>query len=78
MNEDIENEKIENKIKELSPSSKLVIKVLEIEGNLTAKEITQQTRLPQSTTHYALKQLLEKELISVAQSEKGLIYELKI
>ncbi|MHC1589183.1 MAG: MarR family transcriptional regulator [Methermicoccaceae archaeon] len=45
------------RIAQLSPSAKLVYKVLEYSGFLTQKEIAKETYLPQRTVRYALDRL---------------------
>ncbi len=45
------------KVKSLSPSAKLVYKVLGFEGEMTQKEIVERTYLPQRTVRYALEVL---------------------
>lgn len=47
----------DTELTDLAPSAKLVYKVLEIEGELTQKEIVEETRMAPRTVRYALKQL---------------------
>ena len=48
---------------ELSPATKLVLKVLQLNGWMTQKDITKETYLPQRTVKYALRNLREKKAI---------------
>lgn len=48
---------------ELPPSAKLVYKVLEYNGTLTQREISNRSLLPGRTTRYALNQLREVGLV---------------
>lgn len=50
---------------DLPPSAKLVVKVIEHEGEMDKEEICKKARLPESTTQYALKKLVEKDIIDV-------------
>jgi len=47
----------------LSPATKLVFKVLELNGWMTQKEIVKETYLPSRTVKYAIRNLREKEII---------------
>ncbi|GAA0310253.1 MarR family transcriptional regulator [Halarchaeum salinum] len=49
--------------KQLPPSAKLVLKVLEHEGALTQKDIIERTRLSQRTAREALERLQENDVI---------------
>ncbi|MHA1926053.1 MAG: MarR family transcriptional regulator [Candidatus Thorarchaeota archaeon] len=49
---------------ELPPSAKLVLKVLEYQGQLTQKEIVEETLLPARTVRYALSILISDGLVS--------------
>lgn len=51
-------------VTDLSPSAKLVYKVLEYEGHLTQEEIAIESRLCPRTVRYALGKLEEQGLIS--------------
>lgn len=53
-----------NTISELSPSAKLVYKVLEYEGSLTQEEIAAESRLCSRTVRYALGKLEDQDLIA--------------
>jgi len=50
-------------IERLSPSAKLVYKVLEYTGYLTQKEIAKETYLPQRTVRYALDRLKSEDML---------------
>lgn len=50
-------------LKNLSPSIKLVYKTLVYEGELTQKELIQETQLPGRTVRYALTALLDKGML---------------
>jgi len=49
--------------KQLPPSAKLVLKVLEHEGALTQKDIIERTRLSQRTAREALERLQEHDVV---------------
>ncbi|RQG91267.1 MarR family transcriptional regulator [Natrarchaeobius halalkaliphilus] len=51
-------------ISELSPSAKLVYKVLEYEGVMTQEEIATESRLCARTVRYALRKLEESALVT--------------
>lgn len=51
------------KVRSLSPSAKLVYKVLSFEGEMTQKEIVARSYLPQRTVRYALEVLSRKGVI---------------
>jgi NAD+ kinase len=48
----------------LPPSAKLVLKALEYKGQLTQREITDETMLPSRTVRYALSMLMSEGLVS--------------
>ncbi|MFP4631833.1 MAG: MarR family transcriptional regulator [Halobacteriota archaeon] len=54
---------IEDRIDDLPPSAKLVYKVLEYNGQMTQKEVSEETRLSVRTVRYALNRLGERDLI---------------
>lgn len=56
---DINYEKLER----LPPSAKLVFKVLETKGQMTQKEIINETILPSRTVRYAINRLKEEEIL---------------
>ncbi|MWV39228.1 MarR family transcriptional regulator [Natrialba sp. INN-245] len=51
-------------ISELSPSAKLVYKVLEYEGEMTQEQIVSESRLCSRTVRYALGKLEESGLVA--------------
>ncbi|MFQ5833089.1 MAG: hypothetical protein ACE5H4_10330 [Candidatus Thorarchaeota archaeon] len=53
---------------DLPPSAKLVLKVLEYQGQLTQKEIIEETLLPARTVRYALSILISEGLVSKKMS----------
>ncbi|WP_117365888.1 MarR family transcriptional regulator [Natrarchaeobaculum sulfurireducens] len=59
---DVEGE--QTTITDLSPSAKLVYKVLEYEGELTQEEIATESRLCARTVRYALGKLEDSDLIA--------------
>lgn len=52
-----------NQIRDLPPSAKLVLKVLENDDSLTQKEIVLKSRLSQRTVRDALNRLQDRDLI---------------
>jgi DNA-binding MarR family transcriptional regulator len=48
---------------QLSPSTKLVLKVLQLNGWMTQREIIGETTLPPRTVKYAIKKLKEKKIV---------------
>ena len=54
-----------NRIEELPPSAKLVLKVLEYIEELTQRELIEETLLPSRTVRYALARLEKARLIEV-------------
>ena len=59
----LSSQAVSTSLEDLPPSAKLVFKILEYEGALTTKEITNKTGLPARTVRYALNLLLDKRLI---------------
>lgn len=57
------SDRIEPLSSDLSPSAKLVYKVLEYEGELTQAELVTETRLCQRTVRYAIGKLEHHELV---------------
>ncbi|MFB6133130.1 MAG: MarR family transcriptional regulator [Halanaeroarchaeum sp.] len=53
----------EDSVRDLPPSGKLVLKVLEYNGGLTQKEIVEKSRLSQRTVRDALDRLQEQEIV---------------
>ena len=47
----------------LSPATKLVLKILQLNGWMTQGEIVKETYLPSRTVKYAIRNLREKEII---------------
>ncbi len=47
----------------MPPSSKLLLKILEYEGSMTHKELTNKTMLPERTVRLALRHLMEKRYV---------------
>lgn len=70
----------EDLAQELPPSAKLVLKVLEYQGQLSQKEIIEETKLPSRTVRYALSLLMSEGLVikqlSLRDSRQGL-YQVK-
>ena len=70
----------EDLAQELPPSAKLVLKVLEYQGQLSQKEIIEETKLPPRTVRYALSLLMSEGLVmkrlSLRDSRQGL-YQVK-
>lgn len=52
-----------NRLSELPPSAKLVLKVLEYNDGLTQKELVEKSRLSQRTVRDALNRLREQDLV---------------
>ena len=50
-------------VKELPPSAKLVVKVLEYNDTLSQSELAEETLLPPRTVRYALSRLEEEEVV---------------
>jgi DNA-binding MarR family transcriptional regulator len=53
----------EDRVSELPPSAKLVLKVLEYNGGLTQKGIVERSRLSQRTVRDALARLVENDIV---------------
>ena len=53
----------EESVRDLPPSGKLVLKVLEYNGGLTQKQIVEKSRLSQRTVRDALDRLQEQEIV---------------
>ena len=70
----------EDLAQELPPSAKLVLKVLEYQGQLSQKEIIEETKLPPRTVRYALSLLMSEGLVmkrlSLRDSRQGM-YQVK-
>jgi DNA-binding MarR family transcriptional regulator len=50
-------------VRELPPSAKLVVKVLEYNGTLSQSELAEETLLPPRTVRYALSRLDEEDVV---------------
>jgi len=48
---------------QLSPSTKLVLKILQLNGWMTQREIIRETTLPPRTVKYAIKKLKEQKIV---------------
>jgi DNA-binding MarR family transcriptional regulator len=48
---------------QLSPSTKLVLKILQLNGWMTQREIIVETTLPPRTVKYAIKKLKEQKIV---------------
>lgn len=57
------NEEKNRNIGHLPPSVKLVYKTLELNGNLTQKDLISETTLPSRTVRYAIKRLKDEDLL---------------
>lgn len=53
----------EDSVRDLPPSGKLVLKVLEYNGGLTQKQIVEKSRLSQRTVRDALDRLQEQNIV---------------
>jgi len=53
----------DNKVRDLPPSAKLVLKVLEYNGGLTQKQIVNKSRLSQRTVRDALERLQDRGIV---------------
>ena len=53
----------DNQVRDLPPSAKLVLKVLEYNGGLTQKEIVDKSRLSQRTVRDALERLQDRNIV---------------
>jgi DNA-binding MarR family transcriptional regulator len=53
----------EDSVRDLPPSGKLVLKVLEYNGGLTQKQIVEKSRLSQRTVRDALDRLQEQSIV---------------
>ncbi len=64
----------------LSPSTKFVLKILQLNGRMTQKEIVVETTLPPRTVKYAIKKLKESDIVRVCvglghRSRTAYVYE---
>lgn len=62
--ESLSEDVFRNRLVELPPSVKLVVKVLEAEAPLTQQEITHETLLPERTVRYAISRLEDEDLVN--------------
>lgn len=69
---------LDESLEGMSPSAKLVVKVLEAEGELTMERIIECTRLPRSTAQYAIDRLIEEGLVEplVESGSESILYHL--
>ncbi|MEM2794768.1 MAG: helix-turn-helix domain-containing protein, partial [Thermofilaceae archaeon] len=56
-------EKFPSDLLEMPPSAKFVLKILEIKGPMSVKELADETMLPERTVRYALSELLRRGLV---------------
>ena len=74
------SEMLDDLAQDLPPSAKLVLKVLEYQGQLSQKEIIEETMLPSRTVRYALSLLMSEGVVmkrlSLRDSRQGL-YQVK-
>ena len=61
---------------DMPPSAKFVLKILELKGPLTVKELAKETMLPERTVRYALSELLRRELVKrvISLRDARLVY----
>lgn len=67
-------------VESLPPSAKLVYKILEYEGECSAKQISEESLLPRQTTNAALKRLRKHEIVESKhdpQAPRRLIYRVR-
>lgn len=56
-------DRLMEKVRGMPPSAKLVFKVLEMEGELTQRQLTERTLLPARTVRYALSELEQRGVV---------------
>ncbi len=56
-------EKLPSDLFDVPPSAKFVLKMLELKGPMSAKELAEETMLPERTVRYALSELLRRGLV---------------
>ncbi|PSQ50536.1 ArsR family transcriptional regulator [Halobacteriales archaeon SW_7_65_23] len=66
--DDLSESEFRERLRELPPSAKLVVKVLETDGPLPQGELAEESLLPDRTVRYALNRLDEEELIESRRS----------
>lgn len=54
---------VSSELQQMPPSAKLVFKVLEWNGELTQRQIVEESMLPQRTVRYALTELESEDLV---------------
>ncbi|NVM55737.1 MAG: hypothetical protein HWN66_18705 [Candidatus Helarchaeota archaeon] len=66
----------QREIMKLPPSAKFILFLLKLKGSMNRKRIIQETMMPDRTVGFALKLLLDKNLIEKerAGSKKSLVY----
>ncbi len=62
-NDALSEEEFDERLRDLPPSAKLVVKVLEIDSPLSQSELAEESLLPDRTVRYALNRLDEVGLI---------------
>jgi DNA-binding MarR family transcriptional regulator len=62
-NDGLSESEFRDRLRELPPSAKLVVKVLETDGPLPQGEIAEESLLPDRTVRYALNRLDEEGLL---------------
>jgi len=62
-NDELSKSEFRERLRELPPSAKLVVKVLETDGPLPQGELAEESLLPDRTVRYALNRLDEEGLI---------------
>ena len=60
---DLSESEFRERLRELPPSAKLVVKVLETDGPLPQGELAEESLLPDRTVRYALNRLEECDLV---------------
>ena len=67
-NDELSESEFRDRLLELPPSAKLVVKVLEMDGPLPQGELAEESLLPDRTVRYALNRLDEEGLIESRHS----------
>jgi len=62
--------------KDLPPSAKLVLKVIEVEGAHDKRELVDCTGLPESTARYAAERLVEEGIVEKRLRGDDVVYDL--
>lgn len=57
------SDEVRDRLRDLPPSAKLVVWVLDDQGPLTAEQVTEESLLPSRTVRYALNRLQDVELV---------------